>query len=90
MNILVFLLVGLIAGWIASVMMKGRDLGVLGDIIVGVIGAFIGGFIFDMAGVGVYGFWSALGMSTVGAVVFLFIVKLFTGYYPPRRPLGRF
>lgn len=90
MNIIVFLLVGLLAGWIASSLMRGEGLGVLGDIIVGVIGAFVGGFIFDMAGIGVYGFWSALGMSVFGAMVFLFIIGLFSGILNTRRPLRRF
>lgn len=90
MNIIVFILVGLLAGWIASSLMKGEGLGILGDIVVGVIGAFIGGFIFDMAGVAVYGFWSALGMSVIGAMVFLFIVGLFSGTINTRRPLRKF
>jgi len=90
MDIVIFLLVGLIAGWIASSLMKGEGLGILGDIVVGVIGAFLGGFIFGMAGVAVYGFWSALGMSVIGAMVFLFIVGLFSGTINNRRPLRKF
>lgn len=87
MNIISFLIVGLIAGWIASVLMKGRGLGAIGNMIVGIVGALIGGFIFDMTGVVVYGFWSALGMSIVGAIVFLFIVSLISGNYG--RPLKK-
>lgn len=90
MNIIVFLLVGLLAGWIASSLMKGEGLGIIGDIIVGVVGAFVGGFIFDLAGVNIYGFWSALGMSVIGAMVFLFLVGLFTGTFNTRRPLRKF
>ena len=90
MSVIVFLLVGVFAGWIASSLMKGEGLGILGDMIVGVIGAFIGGFIFDMAGVAVFGFWSSLGMSVIGAMVFLFIVSMFTGGINARRPIKRF
>jgi uncharacterized membrane protein YeaQ/YmgE (transglycosylase-associated protein family) len=80
MNILIFLLVGLFAGWIASSIVEGRGLGLAGDLVVGVIGAFVGGFIFDMLGVGAYGFWGSLIMSVLGAVVFLFIVGLLVGH----------
>jgi len=90
MNIIVFLLVGLLAGWIASSLMKGQGLGLSGDIVVGVIGAFVGGFIFDMAGVAVYGFWSSLGMSVIGAMVFLFIVGLFSGTLNMRHTLRKY
>lgn len=90
MNIIVFLVVGLLAGWIASSLMKGQSLGIPGDIIVGVISAFIGGFIFDMAGVAVYGFWSSLGMSVIGAMVFLFIIGLFSGTLNMRHKLSKY
>lgn len=78
MNIIAFLLIGLFAGWIASSLIQGHGLGTPGDIIVGVIGAFVGGFVFDIFGITTYGFWGSLGMSVVGALVFLFIVGLFT------------
>ena len=57
MNIIIFLAVGLIAGWLASNLIEGRGYGGLGDIVVGVIGAFIGGFIFDLFGIVLHGFW---------------------------------
>jgi uncharacterized membrane protein YeaQ/YmgE (transglycosylase-associated protein family) len=47
MNILAWLVLGLIAGFLASVVMKGGGYGVVGDIVVGIIGAFIGGFVFS-------------------------------------------
>ncbi len=86
MNILAFLLVGLLAGWIASVLMEGHGLGALGDIIVGIIGAILGGMIFNLFGVYTYGFWPSVGMSVVGAVVFLFLLGLFT---TPSKTLGK-
>lgn len=77
MGIVAFLIVGLIAGWVASLLVEGHGLGTLGDLIVGVIGALVGGFIFNILGVTAYGFWGSVGMSVVGASVFLFIVGLF-------------
>jgi uncharacterized membrane protein YeaQ/YmgE (transglycosylase-associated protein family) len=79
MNVVAFLLVGLFAGWVASSLVEGHGLGVLGDIVVGIVGALVGGFVFDMFGVTTYGFWGSFGMSVVGAVVFLSILGLFTG-----------
>jgi len=77
MNIFVFLLVGLIAGWVAGKVVEGRGLGTLTDIIVGVIGALIGGFFFDIIGVTAYGFFGSVLMSALGAIVFLLIIGMF-------------
>ena len=87
MGVILFLVIGGLAGWLASVLVQGGGLGVLGDIIVGIIGAFLGGLIF-----GVFGFnGSSLSTSmtsltlynflvaVIGAVVLLVIVRLFTG-----------
>lgn len=89
MNIILFLLVGLIAGWLAGLIVEGHGLGTLGNMIVGIIGAFVGGLIFDIFGVTTYGFWQSVGMSAIGAVVFLFIVGLFTGSSRSTKPLGK-
>ena len=51
MHILWFLLIGLVAGWLAGLLVKGRGFGWLANMIVGVIGAFIGGFLFGQLGV---------------------------------------
>ena len=89
MNIILFLLVGLIAGWLAGVVVDGHGLGTLGNIIVGIIGAFVGGLLFDAIGMTAYGFWQSVGMSAVGAIVFLFIIGLFTGSTGSTKPLGK-
>jgi uncharacterized membrane protein YeaQ/YmgE (transglycosylase-associated protein family) len=72
-----FLLIGLAAGWLAGQLMKGGGFGVIGDIIVGVIGAMLGGFLFQKmgwsAGGGLFG---ALVVATVGAIVLLFLLRL--------------
>ncbi len=76
MNIVAFLLVGLIAGWLAGKIVDGHGFGTVGDIIVGVIGAFIGGLLSNQIIGETYGFWGAVLMATLGSVVLLFIAKL--------------
>ena len=83
-NFVWFLIVGGLAGWIASVLVEGSGLGVIGDIVVGVIGAFVGGFFAYQFDITVYGFWEVLGMAVLGSVVLLLIARLFT----PRRRLA--
>src|SRR3989338_440543 len=75
-SVLVFLLIGLIAGWLAGVLVKGRGFGLLGDILVGVIGAELGGWIFGRLGLSAYGFGGAVLMAFVGAVALLAVIKL--------------
>ena len=79
MNILLWIILGAIAGWVASLIVKSNQ-GILLDIVVGIVGAFVGGFIFQTFGAsGVTGFnlYSIL-VAIVGAVVLLFIVKAVT------------
>ena len=76
MSILTFLIIGLLAGWIASSLMEGGGYGLVGDIIVGVIGSFIGGYIFGRLGILTSGFVGNLIAAAVGAIVLLFIVNL--------------
>ena len=79
MNILLWLLMGAVAGWIASLIMKtNRSQGTLIDIVVGIVGAFLGGWLFEtfgQAGVTGFNFYSLL-VAVVGAVVLLFLVRL--------------
>jgi len=79
MNFLVWIIFGAIAGWIASIVMgKNRQMGAIANIVVGIIGAFIGGWIMQFFGAqGVTGFnLPSLGVAIVGAVVLLFVVGL--------------
>lgn len=75
-HLLILLIVGILAGWIASLLVKGRGLGLLGDMVVGVIGAFIGGFLFNFLGIVTTGILGLLIAAIVGAVVLLLIIKL--------------
>ena len=82
MGWLAWLVVGAIAGWLASMVMKtNRHQGLLMDIVVGIVGAFIGGFLFNEFGeTGVTGFniWSIF-VAFTGAVVLLALIRLFSG-----------
>ena len=82
MSILSWIIVGALAGWIASKIMKtDASMGVFANIIVGIVGAFIGGFLVSLIGsTGVTGFniWSVL-VAILGSVVLLAIVKFITG-----------
>jgi uncharacterized membrane protein YeaQ/YmgE (transglycosylase-associated protein family) len=75
-NLLLFLLIGLAAGWIASRLVKRRSSGYVEDLIIGVIGALIGGFVFGQLGVVAPGLVGSLISATVGAVILLFLLKL--------------
>jgi uncharacterized membrane protein YeaQ/YmgE (transglycosylase-associated protein family) len=90
MEITTVLLVGLFVGWIASFLVEGQGLGTLKDILVGILGSFVGGFLLRVLGLTAYGLWGSLMMSVVGAVVFLFIVELLTRPRPYRKSLDDF
>lgn len=73
-----FILIGLVAGWLAGQLVKGRGFGVLGDILVGVIGAVIGGFLFRELGASSGGgLMGSLIVATIGAVVLLLVLRHF-------------
>jgi uncharacterized membrane protein YeaQ/YmgE (transglycosylase-associated protein family) len=75
-NLIWFLLIGLIAGWLAGKVMRGGGFGVIGDMIVGVIGAFIGGWLFSVLGIGIGGLIGSLITAFVGAVILLWLLRL--------------
>ena len=79
-GILAWLIVGLIAGWLAGVVVKGGGFGVIGDIVVGIIGAFIGGFVLSALGIGGgAGLLGSIVVAFIGAVILIVIVRLVTG-----------
>ena len=81
MNFLAWIIFGALAGWIASIIMgRNKKMGAIANIIVGIIGAFIGGYLMQVFGIqGVTGFnFPSLLVAIVGAVVLLFIVGLFS------------
>lgn len=73
-----FLLIGAAAGWLAGQFMKGKGFGLVGNIVVGIIGALIGGWLLGTLGVSIGGgLIGSLITATIGAVVLLVIVGLF-------------
>lgn len=74
-QLVVFLLIGGVAGWLAGLIMKGGGFGILGNIIAGVIGAVLGGWLFGLLGISVGGQWlGSLVTATAGAVILLFAI----------------
>jgi uncharacterized membrane protein YeaQ/YmgE (transglycosylase-associated protein family) len=77
MSLLWFLVVGVIAGWLAGKLVKGSGFGLVGDLVVGIVGALIGGFLFSTFGVSAGGgLLGSILVATIGAVVLLFVVRL--------------
>lgn len=74
-SLLMFLLIGLIDGWLAGIVMRGHGFGLVGDIVVGIIGAFIGGFLFSLLGLGAYSFLGSILVAFVGALVLILILR---------------
>lgn len=79
MEILYILIIGAVAGWLAGVIMKGYGFGLIGNIIVGIVGSFIGGFVLSKLGVNIAtgdGTINTIVTSVIGAVILLFVVGL--------------
>ena len=76
MHLIGFLIIGLVAGWLAQQFMKGSGGGLIVNLIVGIIGAYIGGFLFGYLGWSMHGLIGSLVSATVGSVVLLFILGL--------------
>lgn len=75
-SLLIFLAIGAVAGWLAGNIMKGGGFGLLGNILVGVIGAFIGGWVFGLLGIAINGLIGSLVTAVAGAALLLFVVGL--------------
>jgi len=71
-----FLLIGLIAGWLAGKVMRGGGFGLVGDLIVGIIGALLGGWLFGVIGIHAGGLIGAIVTAFVGAVLLLLVLRL--------------
>jgi len=79
MGYLAWIVLGGLAGWIASIIMGTRgSQGIITNIVIGIIGAFIGGYVFEFfGGAGVTGFnFYSLGIATVGAVILIWVTRL--------------
>jgi len=82
-NLLAWLTVGAVAGWLASKLAQGVGMGVIGDSIVGIVGVLIGGFVLSLLAPGAFGLISfnvtSLVIAFIGAVILFFVLKLFRG-----------
>ena len=72
-----FIIIGILAGFIAGKLMRGGGFGILVNLIVGIIGSVLGGKIFDLLEISAGGIIGSLVTATVGAIVLLWIVSLF-------------
>ena len=76
-SLIVFILIGAIAGWLAGQLVKGYGFGLIGNIAVGIVGAFIAGFLFPALGLSLGGgVLAAIIHATIGAVILLVVIKL--------------
>lgn len=75
MGILYWVIIGAIAGWLAGLIMKGKGSGLLMNMVIGIVGAFIGGWAFSFLGLSSNSLLGSLATAVFGAVILLFIVK---------------
>jgi len=77
-SIIIFLVVGAIAGWLAGQIVKGHGFGLVGNIVVGIVGAFLAGFLLPRLGFAIGGgFVAAIINALIGAVILLVLIGLF-------------
>ena len=79
-SLIVILAVGLIAGWLAGQIVKGTGFGIVGDFVIGILGAFIGSWLIPQLGIHLgTGFLAAIVNATIGALILLFVIGLARG-----------
>ena len=85
-SLLVIILVGIIAGWLAGRVMEGGGFGLIGDLLVGLVGAFVGDWLLPRLGIHLgAGVVAAIMNAFIGAVVFLLMLRLLSGGFGYRR-----
>jgi uncharacterized membrane protein YeaQ/YmgE (transglycosylase-associated protein family) len=85
--VLWWLVVGLIAGFLASLVMRGGGYGIVGDIVIGIVGAFIGGFLASLVGIGAGGLIGTIIIAFIGACILIAILRAVSGGFGRRRVL---
>jgi uncharacterized membrane protein YeaQ/YmgE (transglycosylase-associated protein family) len=78
-SVLAWIIIGLIAGWLAGTVSRGRGFGCLADIALGLVGAFVGGWIFERLGILGGGLIYSIAAATLGAVILVAIARIFSG-----------
>jgi uncharacterized membrane protein YeaQ/YmgE (transglycosylase-associated protein family) len=75
-GIIWFLAVGIIAGWLAGKLMKGKGFGLVGDLVIGILGAVVDGWLSGLVGIAAWGFIGNIIVAVVGALVLLYVVRM--------------
>lgn len=79
-GIIAWIVIGLVAGWLAGVIMPGRGFGLIGDLIVGLVGAFLGGLLMNVLTPNAsFGFWGSLLVALIGACILVGILHAIAG-----------
>lgn len=76
-GLIIWLVIGAVAGWLAGVLVKGGGFGLLVDIVVGILGAVIGGWLAGLLGIGFSGILGSIVIALIGAVILLLVIRLF-------------
>lgn len=77
-NLAVFVITGAVAGWLAATLVKGRGFGTVGNIVLGIVGSLLGGFLFDFFGIqpgGIPGYFMAAVVGSVSLLVIVGLIK---------------
>jgi uncharacterized membrane protein YeaQ/YmgE (transglycosylase-associated protein family) len=86
-GIVAWIVIGLLAGWLAGVVMPGRGFGLIGDLIIGLVGAFIGGLIMNvLVPDQTFGFWGSLLVAFIGACILVAILHAIVGRRTTAQP----
>ena len=75
-SLIAFLFIGAIAGWLAGKIMKGGGFGLFGNVVVGIIGATIGGYVFGLVNIKAGGMFGSIVIATIGAGILLYVVDV--------------
>ncbi|MGR3372643.1 GlsB/YeaQ/YmgE family stress response membrane protein [Pseudooceanicola nanhaiensis] len=75
-GLLITIVIGAIVGWLAGVIVKGGGSGLVMNVVLGILGALVGGWLLPMIGISWGGFWGAFFMALIGAIIVILIVRL--------------
>ena len=78
-SVIAWVIVGLIAGWLAGTVSRGRGFGCIADILIGLVGAILGGWIFTKLGIFGGGLLYSIAAATIGAIILVAVARLFSG-----------
>ena len=79
MNFIIWIISGIIAGWLTGKIMKGSGYGIIGDFVIGILGAFVGGFLGDLLGLQATSWIGQIVVAVGGGVVFVWFVRKIVG-----------